>query len=64
MIRKVLDAEKDVIHIAPEKWSMSRPCIHPEHNPPSMIYLEPGEYEYTCPGCGEKKRFFVGGITC
>jgi hypothetical protein len=29
-----------------------KPCRHPEHNPPQFIYLEPGIYEHTCPGCG------------
>lgn len=27
-------------------------CLDPEHNPPTMIVLEPGLYEYTCPSCG------------
>lgn len=40
------------------------PCMHPEHNPPTHIVLEPGHYEYTCPSCGEKTRFIVSGITC
>ena len=30
-----------------------RNCVHPEHNPPTMILREPGTYEHTCPGCGE-----------
>lgn len=38
-----------------------RPCLHPEHNPPSMIVLEPGIYEHTCPGCGHRTTFTVMG---
>jgi len=34
-------------------------CTSPEHNPPNMIVLSPGEYEYTCPKCGHTQRFFV-----
>ena len=30
-------------------------CIHPEHNPPSGLYIPPGKgYRHTCPGCGAK----------
>ena len=39
-------------------------CRHPEHNPPNMIVLSPGKYEYTCPGCGGKTIFTVPLITC
>lgn len=28
------------------------PCLHPEHKPPMHIVLQPGLYEYECPGCG------------
>jgi hypothetical protein len=38
------------------------PCIHPEHNPPTHIVLEPGLYEYECPGCGRKITFSVPAI--
>jgi len=34
-------------------------CKHPEHNPPGMIVLEPGLYEYECPACGLKQKFVV-----
>lgn len=40
-----------------------RPCLSPEHNPPSMIVLEPGVYEYTCPSCGKTVTFTVAGVT-
>jgi hypothetical protein len=30
-------------------WTDRVICIHPEHNPPSMMVLEPGVYEHTCP---------------
>lgn len=34
-------------------------CLHPEHEPPTMIVLEPGVYEHTCPGCRRKVTFTV-----
>jgi hypothetical protein len=37
-------------------------CRHPEHNPPTHIYLEPGTYEYICPACGHKQVFSVPGF--
>ena len=40
-----------------------RPCPNREHNPPSMIVLSPGTYEYTCPGCGSKMVFTVSRPT-
>jgi hypothetical protein len=38
-------------------------CRHSEHNPPMHIVLEPGTYEYICPGCGNKTVFDVPLIT-
>ena len=35
------------------------PCLHSEHNPPSMIVLQPGTYQHTCPGCGHVTTFSV-----
>jgi len=37
------------------------PCLHPEHEPPKHMVFEPGEYEHTCPQCGKKTTFIVGG---
>jgi len=39
-------------------------CLHPEHSPPTMIYLPPGIYEYTCPECGESTRLHIPEINC
>jgi hypothetical protein len=39
-----------------------RPCISPEHNPPSHMVMEPGEYEWTCPACGDVMPFTVQGV--
>lgn len=39
-----------------------KPCLHPEHNPPSHIVLSPDRYEYTCPSCGKRTIFVVQGI--
>lgn len=39
------------------------PCRSMLHNPPNMISLSPGTYEWTCPACGEKRVFTVHGFT-
>ena len=39
-----------------------KPCRHPQHDPPTMIVLDPGTYEHTCPGCGRRKIFRVRGV--
>ena len=44
-LRKIKDAE--------------RPCLHPKHNSPAFIVLDPGIYEYTCPGCGKTEQFRI-----
>lgn len=36
-----------------------KPCLHPEHKVPDNMYLEPGEYEHTCPGCGKVTRLTI-----
>lgn len=36
-------------------------CISSEHNPPTMIVLPDGVYEYTCPSCGHITTFTVRG---
>ena len=40
------------------------PCRHPEHEPPTLIVLAPGTYEYICPGCGAEVIFTVPLVTC
>ncbi|MEK6878104.1 MAG: hypothetical protein AABY22_00770 [Nanoarchaeota archaeon] len=37
-----------------EKIKEPRICLDTEHNPPTMIVLEPGTYRYTCPSCGKE----------
>jgi hypothetical protein len=39
-----------------------KPCLNPQHNPPSHIVLSPGTHEYTCPGCGAKSIITVPQI--
>jgi len=34
-------------------------CNDPQHNPPMYRCFGPGEYEWTCPTCGEKQRFTI-----
>jgi hypothetical protein len=48
----------------PEQWpsvwtAEKKTCFHPEHDPPTMILLEPGLYEHTCPGCGRVTTFRI-----
>ncbi len=45
--------------IAPAPWL--RTCRHPEHDPPRHVVLSPGVWEHTCPGCGHRTVFTVGG---
>lgn len=35
------------------------PCVNAEHNPPTMMFFEPGVYEHECPACGAKVIFKV-----
>jgi hypothetical protein len=42
-MKKIADFEKE--HI----------CRHPDHDPPTMIVLQPGIYEHKCPACGQKQ---------
>ena len=36
-----------------------KPCLSSEHNPPSHMVFQPGEYEHECPSCHKKQRFSV-----
>jgi hypothetical protein len=40
-------------------WVNERPCMHPEHNPPSHIVLQPGLHVWVCPGCGQETSIAV-----
>ena len=42
----------------------SKRCNDREHNPPGMIVLKPGTYEYTCPSCGATQSVIIPEITC
>jgi len=41
-----------------------KPCLSPQHNPPSMIVLPPGRHTWQCPACGHEVTFTVDGIIC
>ncbi len=43
----------------PEPKSQGIVCLHSEHNPPGGIVLDPGVYEWVCPGCGKATQFRV-----
>ena len=45
-------------------WLLASPCSSPEHDPPTMIVLPPGQHTYVCPNCGEKTTFVVPEIRC
>lgn len=39
-------------------------CRHPEHEPPSMLYIPPGKgYRHVCPGCGKTVNLYGSNIT-
>lgn len=39
-------------------------CNHPEHNPPTHLYIPPGKgYKHICPGCGKEKTIIPIQIT-
>lgn len=42
-------------------WKIEK-CISPEHDPPNMMSLPPGTYEWTCPVCGKKQIFVINGV--
>lgn len=42
-------------------WTQA-PCRDSDHNPPTMIVLEPGLYEHTCPSCKKKTHFRIEAI--
>ena len=44
-----------------DRWPL--PCVHPEHNPPSLQVFEPGLYEHICPACGARQMFRVNPLT-
>lgn len=46
----------------PNSWKEREPCRHPEHDPPSLIVLPPGNYTWQCPGCGHLTTFRVDGM--
>ena len=49
--------------ISTPKEDRQKVCVHPEHNPPSMMVFKPGTYEHICPACGKKQIFVVRGVT-
>lgn len=39
-------------------------CEHAEHNPPSLLGIGTGTFEYTCPGCRQITVFTIYGPFC
>lgn len=39
-------------------------CTHPQHNPPSHLYIPPGKgYRHKCPSCGKVMEVYSPNIT-
>lgn len=38
---------------------LPRPCLDPQHNPPSHCVFSEGIYEHECPSCGQRQQFCV-----
>lgn len=49
--------------IKSRKYNKQDFCNSIEHNPPSHLYLEAGEYTWKCPMCGKEKSFVVPMIS-
>lgn len=48
-----------------DKFNWEGMCIHPEHNPPSHLYIPQGYiYKHTCPSCGCTVYLQPDVITC
>ena len=48
-MRKIADLPKE----------QRKTCSNPDHDPPTMIVLEPGLYVHDFPGCGERQYITV-----
>lgn len=60
----IYGGEAKLINLLPlRKIKSLEPCLDQSHKPPTHLYLEPGEYEWTCPSCGAKQIFTVPLIT-
>jgi hypothetical protein len=43
---------------------LNKACTHPEHNPPSMLYVPYGKvYIHECPQCGSCTRLQSSDVT-
>ncbi len=38
-------------------WKYVKVCTSPQHNPPTHLYIPPGNIAiHTCPGCGKETK--------
>lgn len=46
--------------------NVSRVCLHPEHFPPTLLYIPAGSSRtFICPGCGKQTQVHGGPlVTC
>lgn len=44
---------------------VTRTCTHREHNPPTHMYIPPGQgYRHVCPGCGYAVELYGSQVWC
>lgn len=41
-----------------------KPCMSPEHSPPSMMVLMAGPHRWQCPVCGETTTIYGSDVYC
>ena len=53
---------KPVVYDPEQKTYIPVPCRCPEHNPPMLLYIPPGETRtHICPSCGKKFVMYMIG---
>ncbi|MCK9154502.1 MAG: hypothetical protein M0P12_00160 [Paludibacteraceae bacterium] len=44
--------EENMFNKKEDQKEYKKTCMSPTHNPPTHIYLTPGEHEWICEACG------------
>ena len=42
----------------------NKPCMSPEHNPPTHVVLNDGVHVWECPSCGKTTYLVITNPTC
>lgn len=45
-----------------QEYGKLRPCLSPEHSPPSMQVLPPGLHVWVCPACGHETMLQIPAV--